>query len=142
MVAPLLFMSETGTKSATYTRGFTVFSTTILSVRPGGTKRGPTFLLGRHASRMCMFCSLPSDRNRNVCTHTTQVTVYMNSLIRNSSELETYVVSVERVDEYANVLPEVRKLHRRASCEKEEPHRKKTSGLLCEVPSGRSTVWL
>ena len=31
----------------------------------------------------------------------------MNALIRNSSELETYVVSVERVDEYATVAPEV-----------------------------------
>ena len=36
--------------------------------------------------------------------------MYMNALIRNSSELETYVVSVERVDEYATVAPEVEQL--------------------------------
>ena len=34
----------------------------------------------------------------------------MNALIRNSSELETYVVSVERVDEYASVAPEVEQI--------------------------------
>ena len=34
----------------------------------------------------------------------------MNALIRNSTELETYIVSVERADEYTRVEPEVKKM--------------------------------
>ena len=36
-----------------------------------------------------------------------QITVYLNSLVRNSSEMETYVVSIERIDEYCHVESEV-----------------------------------
>merc|ERR1719411_200613 len=35
-----------------------------------------------------------------------QVTTYLNALIRNSSEMETYVVSIERIDEYTQVESE------------------------------------
>jgi len=35
-----------------------------------------------------------------------QVTVYLNSLVRNSSEMETYVTSIERIEEYSHVESE------------------------------------
>ena len=37
-----------------------------------------------------------------------QITSFLTSLIRTASDLETYVVSVERVDEYMNCPNEVR----------------------------------
>ena len=36
-----------------------------------------------------------------------QITISLNAFIRTSSELENYVVSVERIDEYTHVHPEV-----------------------------------
>ena len=46
--------------------------------------------------------------NEPTCKNYYRITISLNAFIRTSSELENYVVSVERIDEYTHVHPEVR----------------------------------
>ena len=41
------------------------------------------------------------------CHHIFQITIYMNLYVRGSADLETYMVAVERIQEYAEVPTEV-----------------------------------